>query len=108
MTLGLPKQCAFSTATVVLVHVGSPVSDDRQRWGPEILLVDGARVVKPADAARPATYPTTSTSMPWPSNFLRYLSSLDGVKVVAGPSPVTIGGVKGRGHREGAPMHPLI
>ena len=46
--------------------------------------------------------------MPWPSNFFRSLS-LHGVKVVAGPSPIQIGGVKGTTITVMTlAMHPLV
>ena len=91
------------------VHVGSPMLDMRQWWGPAITLVDGARVVRRADALRPATNPTIGTSRPLPADFLGYVASLPRVRVVAGPSPVAIGGIRGtRITLTTPPMHPLL
>jgi hypothetical protein len=93
------------------IHVGSPVSDSNQWWGPDIWLVDGARVRKPADlvAGGRNSDPTTSTSMPWPADFFGYLTALPGVKVLSGPRPVTIGGFRGRELVVSTPpMHPIV
>ena len=91
------------------VHVGRPMLDETQWWGPAIMLVDGARVVRRADALRPATTPTIGTSRPWPADFLGYVASLPRVRVVAGPSPVAIGGIRGtRITLRTPPMHPLL
>jgi hypothetical protein len=91
------------------VHVGTPKLDETQWWGPAITLVDGARVVTRADALRPAVAPTIATSRPWPADFLGYVASLPQVKVVAGPSAVTIGGIRGTRITVKTPrMHPLL
>jgi hypothetical protein len=91
------------------VHVGTPMLDEKQWWGPAITLVDGARVVRRADALRPATNPTIGTSRPWPADFFGYVASLPRVKVVRGPSPVVIGGIRGtRITLKTPPMHPLL
>ena len=97
------------TGEIDPVHVGRPMLDERQWWGPSITLVDGARVVRRSDALQTATSPTTSTSRPWPADFLGYVASLPHVRVVAGPSPVAIGGIRGiRITVRTPPMHPLL
>jgi hypothetical protein len=93
-----------------LVHVGTHPSDESHWWGPDIMIVNGARVHRPADAVsqQPAT-PDSSKFVPWPSDFFGYLSSLPGVKVIASPKPVTIGGIRGSQFTvQTPPMHPII
>ena len=104
-TAGPPRR-----ETIGLVHVGTPPSDQSQWWGPDIMIVNGARVHRVADAV--SQQPTTADSskfVPWPSDFFGYLSSLPGVKVIAGPKSVTIGGMRGtRFTVRTPPMHPII
>jgi hypothetical protein len=93
-----------------LVQVGTPPSDQSRWWGPDIMIVNGARVHRAADAVsqRP-TGPDRSKLVPWPSDFFGYLSSLPGVKVIAGPKSVTIGGIRGTQFTvQTPPMHPVI
>ena len=99
-----------ASEAIALVHMGTPATDEAQWWGPDILLVNGARVHRPADAvsAQPAT-PDPSKFIPWPSDFLRYLSALHGVKVISPPRPVRVGGVRGTQLTiQTPPMHPII
>jgi hypothetical protein len=96
--------------TIGVVHVGNPPSDQSQWWGPDIMIVNGARVHRAADAVsqRPAT-PDKSKFVPWPSDLFGYLSSLPGVKVIAPPKSVTIGGIRGTQFTvQTPPMHPII
>jgi hypothetical protein len=99
-----------SSEAIGLVHVGTPPSDQSQWWGPDIMIVNGARVHRAADAVsqRPATA-DSSKFAPWPSDFFGYLSSLPGVKVIAGPRSVTIGGIRATQFSvRTPPMHPII
>jgi hypothetical protein len=95
---------------IELVHVGTPPSDQSQWWGPDIMIVNGARVHRKADAVslRPSE-PDSSKFVPWPSDFFGYLSSLPGVKVIAGPRSVTIGGIRATQFTvRTPPMRPII
>jgi hypothetical protein len=97
-------------AAVTVVHVGNPPSDQSQWWGPDIMIVNGARVHRPADVVshQPATA-DSSKFIPWPSDLFGYVSSLPGVKVVTPPKPVTIGGMPGTQFTVKTPsMHPMI
>lgn len=98
------------SVAIGLVHVGTPSSDQAQWWGPDVMIVNGARVHRAADAvSRQPAGPDSSKFVPWPSDFFGYLSSLPGVKVVARPKSVTIGGVRGmRFTVQTPPMHPII
>ena len=114
LSVTLPARwCAVTggaPGTFGLIHVGSPASDDRQWWGPDVILVDGARVHRPSDAASgtPATADATKF-MPWPADFFRYLSGLSGVKVLAGPKLIIVGGHRGTQIVVATPrMHPLL
>jgi len=109
-----PHWCAIAgggaPGTFGLIHVGTPVSDDSQWWGPDVMLVDGARVHRPSDAvsSKPAAADSTQF-VPWPAHFFRYLTALPGVKVLAGPKPTTIGGLHGTQISVATPpMHPLL
>jgi len=95
---------------VGLVHVGTPSSDESQWWGPDIMIVNGARVHRPADAvSRQSAIPDQSKFIAWPSDFFAYLSKLAGVTVVSAPRPVTVGGVRGTQITiKTPPMHPII
>lgn len=95
---------------LALVHVGSPATDQSQWWGPDIMIVNGARVHRAADAVsnKPAA-PDASAFVPWPSDFFDYLTSLPRVKVLAPPRSVTIGGIRGTQFTiQTPPMHPII
>ena len=96
--------------TFGLVHVGTPPADESQWWGPDVMIVNGARVHRAADAvSRQPAAPERSKFVPWPSDFFGYLSSLPGVKVIASPKSVTIGGVQGTQFTVRTPaMHPII
>lgn len=119
MKLTLPKHWQWlpvdpagppPSETVGLVHVGAPPSDQSQWWGPDIVLVNGARVHRVAGAVsrQPAT-PDRSKFVAWPLDFFGYLSSLPGVKVITGPKPVEVGGVRGTQITiKTPPMHPII
>lgn len=99
-----------ASEAIALVHVGTPATDEAQWWGPDILIVNAARVHRLADAvsAQPAT-PDPSKFIPWPSDFFRYLSALHGVKVISPPRPVRVGGVRGSQLTiQTPPMHPII
>ena len=108
-----PHWCAVTggaVGTFGLIHVGTPVTDDSQWWGLDLMLVNGARVHRPLDAvsSKPAAADSTKF-MPWPADFFRYLTSLPGVKVLAGPLPITIGGMRGTQISVATPpMHPLL
>lgn len=108
----LPTQAGGPPAgeAIGLVHVGVPPSDESQWWGPDILIVDGARVHRPADVVSPRpAKPDRSVFVPWPSSLFGYLASLPGVKVLGRPQPVTIGGIRGTQFTVGTPsMHPLF
>ena len=39
-----------ASEAITFVHRGTPATDETQWWGPDILLVNGARVHRPADA----------------------------------------------------------
>jgi hypothetical protein len=93
-----------------LVRVGTPPSDQSQWWGPDIMIVNGARVHRAADAVsqQPATA-DSSKFVPWPSEFFSYLSSLPGVKVITGPKSVKIGGIRATQFTvRTPPMHPIV
>jgi hypothetical protein len=95
---------------VTLVHVGTPSSDESQWWGPDIMLVNGAQVHRPADVvSRRSATPDASKFVPWPSDFFAYLSKLPGVEVVSTPRPVSVRGARGTGITiRTPPMHPII
>ena len=99
-----------SSKTITVVRVGTPPSDESQWWGPDIMIVNGARVHRPADvASSQSASPDASKFVPWPQDFFGYLSALPGVKVVARPAPVTIGGIRGTQITvRTPPMHPII
>jgi len=99
-----------ASEAITLIHVGTPSTDESLWWGPDIMLVNGARVHRPSDAVsgQPAT-PDPSKFIPWPSDFFRYLSALHGVKVVSAPRRMMIGGVRGTQLTiQTPPMHPII
>jgi len=73
-------------------------------WGPSFDLVDGASVLDPAKLA--ATDHGSGAKTAWPASYLDYLAALPGVTVVDGPSPVTIGGVRGRAITVTTPVMP--
>ena len=99
-----------ASETVVIVHVGTPSSDESQWWGPDIMLVNGALVHRPVDAAsRQPAHPDRSKFVRWPSDFFAYLSALPGVRVTSRPRPVKVGGLPATQITvETPPMHPLV
>lgn len=78
-----------------IVHEGDPSTPD-QPWGSGIVLLDGALVNDPANviSSEPALA-DKSTFIPFPNDYFVYITALPGVQTLAGPRPVTIGGVKG-------------
>ena len=71
-----PHWCAVAggaPGTFGLIHVGTPVGDDSQWWGPDVMLVNGARVHRPSDAvsSKPAAADSTKF-VPWPANFFHH------------------------------------
>jgi hypothetical protein len=95
---------------LTLVHVGSPASDQSQWWGPDVMIVNGARVHRADDAvSKEPANPDASAFVPWPSDFFGYLTSLPRVKVLAPPHAVTVGGIRGTQITiQTPPMHPII
>ena len=86
------------------VH-GTYTGDTSTWWGPGWTLVEGASVLDPADL----NDPQGNAKQSWPSSYIDYMTSLPGVTVVSGPSPVTVGGVQGRQVTMKTPaMHPTI
>ena len=110
MTIDVPdgwRPLTDVPGVLTMIDVGSPPEDQSQWWGPDIALVDGARVVDPARILHPAA--TGDASVPWPADFVSYLTSVPGAKVVSAPEPVTIGGATGtRLILDTPPMHPVI
>src|SRR5262245_9351098 len=83
---------------------GDP-ADDTTWWGPGFMVVDGAKVRDPLKDA-PAG---SDDFVPWPASFLDYIAALPGVEVLAGPSPITVGGIEGRALTVNTPaMAPTI
>lgn len=92
---------------LTMVHLGSPPEDQSQWWGPDIALVAGARVVDPARILRPAA--ADDTAVPWPADFVGYLTSVPGATMVSGPELITVGGVTGTRLILDTPaMHPVV
>jgi len=82
-------------------------NDDSTWWGPGAMLVDGAMVRDPAKPVDPLD--TKSAFVPWPASYLDYMKSLDGVEVIDGPSPITVGGIDGRAMTiKTPPMPPTV
>jgi hypothetical protein len=110
MTLG-PDWRAINNIprNIDVIHVGTPPDDTSQWWGPTISLVDGARVLDPADAVSGQAAPDATNFIVWPADFFAYLASLPGVEVVRGPEPIALGDVEGTRIIVRTPsMHPII
>jgi hypothetical protein len=100
----LPPPTYGPAGTVGAVH-GKLEGDDSTWWGFGFMLVDGASVLDPADLQDPQG----NTKRPWPASYIDYLAKLPGVTVAEKPSPVTVGGIKGREITVTTPaMHPTI
>jgi len=110
MTIDVPagwRPLTDVPGVLTMVKLGSPAEDPAQWWGPDIALVDGARVVDPARILQPAA--AGDAPVPWPADFVSYLTSVPGATVVSGPAPVTIGGATGtRLILDTPPMHPVV
>jgi hypothetical protein len=110
MTIAVPdgwRPLTDVPGVLTMIHVGSPAEDESKWWGPDIALVDGARVVDPARILQPAA--DGDASEPWPDDFVAYLTSVPGTRIVSGPEPVTIGGATGtRLILDTPPMHPVV
>ena len=110
MTIDIPDGWRPLTAVrnvLTVVHLGSPPSDQSKWWGPDIALVDGARVVDASRILRPAF--SDDTAVPWPADFVSYLTSVPGVRITVAPEPITVGGVTGTRLILDTPaMHPVI
>lgn len=92
------------------VNVGVPERPDSTWWGPDLLLVEDAQIHDPSDvvSSKPATA-DRSRFVPWPADFMKYITGLPEVTVVSGPKPITIGGVMGMDIIVMTPaMHPLV
>ena len=110
MTIDVPDGWRPLTAVrevLTMVYVGSPPGPQSQWWGPDIAVVDSARVVDPARILKPAV--PGDKAVPWPADFVGYLTSVPGVKIADGPEPITIGGATGTRLILDTPaMHPVI
>ena len=96
--------------TLGFLNVGDPQGPDSTWWGPDILLADDAQIHDPSDviSSEPAK-PDRSRFVPWPDDFVEYITGLPDVTVVSGPEPITIGGVTGTEITVMTPpMHPLV
>jgi hypothetical protein len=93
-----------------VVYTGYPEGPDSTWWGPDLLLVEDARIHDPSDVVSdvPATS-DISRFVAWPADFFAYISALPGVTVVSGPESITVGGVTGTQiDVMTPPMHPLV
>ena len=93
-----------------ILNTGYPEGPNTTWWGPDLMLVENARIHDPSDAvsSEPAQF-DPSRFVPWPADFIGYITALPGVRVVSGPEPVTIGGVAGTQVTVMTPpMHPLF
>jgi hypothetical protein len=110
MTIAVPtwwRSLSDVRGVVTMVHLGTPPEDESQWWGPDIALIDGARVVDPKKMLQAAS--GDGSPLPLPPDFMSYLTSIPGAKVVSGPEPVTIGGVTGtRLVLDTPPLHPIL
>jgi len=110
MTIDVPdgwRPLSDVSGVLTMVHLGTPPDDESQWWGPDIALIDGARVVDPKKMLQPAS--GDSSPVPLPADFMSYLTSIPGAKVVSGPEQVTIGGVTGtRLVLDTPPLHPIL
>jgi hypothetical protein len=103
---------ALSTITGVLgvLNTGCPERADATWWGPELLLVDNARIHDPSDiVSSQPEIADPSHYLAWPSDVIAYLTALPGVTVVSGPEPISVGGVSGtQVVLMTPPMRPLV
>jgi len=110
MTIDVPTGWRALTdvpGVLTLVHVGSPPENQSKWWGPDIALVDGAQVVDPGRILQPAA--KGDKRLPWPADFVSYLTSVPGARIVSGPEPITIGGASGFSLvLDTPPMHPVV
>ena len=82
-------------------------NDDTTWWGPQWNLVDGAMVRDPAKPVDPLD--PKSAFVAWPASYLDYMKAMPDVRVIDGPSPITVGGIEGRAMTiETPPMAPTI
>jgi hypothetical protein len=96
--------------TLGFLNVGDPEGPESAWWGPDILLADEAQIHDPSDvvSSEPAKA-DRSRFVPWPADFIEYITGLPDVTVVSGPEPITIGGVTGTEITVMTPpMHPLV
>jgi hypothetical protein len=96
--------------TLGFLNVGDPQGPESTWWGPDILLVEDALIHDPSDvvSSEPAE-PDRSRFVPWPDDFIEYITGLPDVTVVSGPEPISIGGVTGTEITVMTPpMHPLV
>jgi len=85
---------------VDIIYTGNPAMSQSDWWGGSIFIITGAQVADPKDMAK---------TMALPDDYLGYVSSLPGVKIVQGPSQVTIGGIQGSQIIVHTPaMHPIL
>ena len=80
------------TGALGLVNTASSASPSSTWWGPDLLLVEDAQIHDPSDvvSSEPATA-DRSRFVPWPADFIDYITGLPEVTVVSGPEPITIG-----------------
>lgn len=93
-----------------ILNVGYPEGPDSTWWGADFNLVENAKIHDPSDvvSSEPATF-DQSRFVAWPDDFFGYITALPGVSVVAGPEPITVGGVTGtQVVVMTPPMHPLV
>ncbi|MFL5652277.1 MAG: hypothetical protein ACJ777_13445 [Chloroflexota bacterium] len=110
MTIDIPvgwRPLSDVPGVLTMVRLGTPPEDESQWWGPDVALIDGARVVDPARMLQPAS--GDSEPVPMPADFVTYLTSIPGADVISGPEPVTIGGVTGtKLVLDTPPLHPIL
>src|SRR3954449_4883810 len=105
----LPAPDFGPAGALALAHTGNPESDESQWWGFGFTLVDGARVIDPAEMPKQATSGNAVHWLPWPASYTDYLMALPGVKVIHGPSPIKVGGMTGTTVTLKTPsMHPTL
>ena len=71
--------------TLGFLNVGDPEGPDSTWWGPDILLADDAQIHDPSDviSSEPAK-PDRSRFVPWPDDFVEYITGLPDVTVGLG------------------------
>ena len=82
---------------VDIVHMGNPRGPQSEWWGGGVTPVNGPHVADPVKITDPAqmTTPSLGDFLPWPDDFIAYVASISGMKVVQNPTSVTIGGMQG-------------